>query len=163
MKIRIVSAILFAAIIVSAGDVLAGGGFVKDKIETTCGEYKVVIECGKALPTDVPDGRVCVRNTLKFVAPSGSIYIPPTPKGLLKGPNYDRTPISIECGLGAGNKAYVMVNYSGQKFLCGSCMAYDLFTNSGVRLTTNGKGLDALIAKNKIADGVEIVIEEAAK
>jgi hypothetical protein len=161
MKIKIANAILFAVTIVSAGDVLAGGGgFVKDKIETTCGEYKVVIECGKALPNDVPDGRVCVRNTLKFISPNGAVHIPPTPKNLLKGSNYDRTPISIECELGADERAYVLVNFSGEKFLCGSCMAYDLFTSSGVRLTTNSKSLDKFIRQNRLSRGIKLVIEE---
>lgn len=126
----------------------------KERVELQCGAHKVAIDCGKAKPGDPPDERVCVHNTLSFTGPDGKIFTPKQPKNFRDEFEIEKTPTSIGCSRGTDGKFYVSVLFAAG--WAGPYMLYEMFSESGERLTVNGKNFDRINSSRGLPDKASI-------
>jgi hypothetical protein len=123
----------------------------KEQIEMQCGSHRVAITCGKAKadePKDEVDTRVCVHNTLTFTDAADKVTIPKEPANMISLGVRGSAPEMMGCGKGKDGLYYVQVRFAGCPGI--SCEMYDLFTESGDRLTVNAVHLRNIIKSKSI-------------
>lgn len=114
----------------------------KGSIEMQCGDFKWVITCGRDLTPKNEDSRECNMNKLTVTSLEGRIKTIDDPPITHKKYDDKRsimiegvTPTGMSC-LPRFGKFYVSIMYSRD---CGTVgLFYDLFKNSGTRLTSVG-------------------------
>lgn len=126
-------------------------GFVKDRVEMQCGSHRVAITCGRTRPNDPKDdkdNRVCVHNILSFTGEDGKVLVPQEPNNVISLGDKGNSPQMMNCGKGADGNFYVFVRFDGCPGV--SCEMFDLFSESGKRLTVNSVHLQKTIRRISI-------------
>jgi hypothetical protein len=150
-----VSIILRIAFVLSACVLVSNNamaeGFVKDRVEMQCGSHRVAITCGRARPDDPKndiDTRICVHSTLSFTGEDGKVFVPKEPSNVVSLGDKGNSPQMMNCGKGADGKFYAFVRFEGCPYV--ACEMYDLFSESGKRLTVNSVHLQKTIRRKLI-------------
>ena len=126
-------------------------GWFKERVEVMCGSHRVAIACGKARADDPVDGadvRICVHNVLSFVDAEGKVFVPSEPKNAISLGAKGNSASMFGCGKSREGLYFVQVRYEGCPF--GTCEMYELFTESGKRLTVNGSHLNKIVREKSI-------------